>query len=46
MKQPKQTREQRIRLLENVVMHLNDRLKNLESIIYTQIEDINNKQNQ
>jgi hypothetical protein len=42
MKQPKQTREQRIRLLENVVMHLNDRLKNLESIIYTQ-ED---KQNQ
>jgi len=46
MKQPKQTREQRIRLLENVVMHLNDRLKNIESVIYTQIEDINNKQNQ
>jgi hypothetical protein len=43
MKQPKQTREQRIRLLENVVMHLNDRLKNIESIIYVKEDD---KQNQ
>jgi len=41
MKQPKQTREQRIRLLENVVMHLNDRLKNIEAIIYVKEDDEN-----
>ena len=34
MKAPKPTREERIRTLENIVMIFNDRIKNLESIIY------------
>lgn len=43
MKAPKQTREERIRVLENIVMIFNDRIKNLENIIYDVKED--DKQN-
>ena len=42
MKPPKQTREQRIRVLENIVLILNNRVKALEEIIYepvTKTED-------
>lgn len=37
MKTPKQTREQRIRVLENIVVILNDRLKLIEDIIYEDV---------
>jgi hypothetical protein len=44
MQAPKQTREQRIRVLENVVMIFNDRIKKLESIIYDVQEDDKQKE--
>jgi predicted nuclease of restriction endonuclease-like RecB superfamily len=39
MKAPKQTREERIRILENIAQILNNRLKQLESIIYENEEE-------
>jgi chaperonin cofactor prefoldin len=40
MKAPKPTREERIRTLEKIVMIFNDRIKNLESIIYNKNKEL------